>query len=440
MRQKTEEDIQFFWKKLKPGSSFTSKDGQHVKILSPGSWNFEEGPDFINAKFAIDEEIKTGNVEIHLNSSSWNTHGHSSDPRYGDVKLHVVLRDDLPNPVSPGIITVEIPASAKIANAKASLNMKFTAGKCGKAFSSFDDVTAHSILSEAGKTWMIEKAGKATGEIIERGFDDALVRRIFEAVGYKKNKDNFLELFDRVSKREKENASKNIEALIWGESGLLPDPTTKKVHPEMKELAAKIWKGWWSQRDESDKTPIRWIKSGVRPLNSPERRIAGLCMILRKTEKKVFAKINKIMKKSGDPKLFAEELIEIFTANDPLWNGWTNFRDKRNVHAAVIGEMRAVDIVINVVLPFLIAKFAIEKNEDSEKFCFETFMKMPRPQDNITTTSAAQKWFSPPSRAETIICDAASAQGAIFMMKRFCEKNSSYCPDCELLMELMKKR
>ncbi len=432
-----ERDLQFFWKKLKAENILSGFGGEKIKILSSGTWNFEEGPDFLNAKFAIDDKTEVGDVEIHIKSSDWNAHGHSNDPRYGKVRLHAVLINDLPENIRAGIITVILPATAKFAKGKSSPNMKFGVGDCKKLFSSFDDNTAHSLLLSAGIARFEEKAYDATGEIIAHGFDNALMRRIFEALGYKKNKDNFIALFERLANYDSFSESEFIDALIWGESALLPDPTMKKIHPEMKDTATRLWKEWWRHRN-SDKPPIKWIKSGDRPLNSPERRIAGLCVIVEKTGRKLFAQIAKNRRHSNSPKEFADTLIKLFSANDPLWDHWTNFKDKRKFSAAVIGEMRAIDIVVNTVLPFLFAKFASEGNEKSRDFCLETYKAMPRPQDNIRIKTAANKWFEPPSRADAIIRDAPSAQGAIFFMKKFCEKNSGYCHDCELLSELKK--
>lgn len=433
-----EKEVQIFWKRLKAGTLLDRAGGGKVEILSPGTWNFEEGPDFRDAKFAVAGEIVRGDVEIHIKSSDWIAHGHSSDPRYRNVKLHAVLEDDAPEAV-PSVITVLFPADAKFAKSKTSQNMKFGAGECTKLFSSMDDDSVHRLLSDAGVERFREKARGATAEIIARGFDNALLRRIFEAVGYKKNKDNFIELFERVSAHPEFSGGKIVDALIWGESGLLPDPTTRKIHPEMKELARGLWGAWWVRR-EGDRPPIKWVKSGVRPLNSPERRIAGLCSVISKSGIRISAKIAALKRSSRSPAKFAEELVRLFTASDPAWDSWTNFRDKRNVKAAVIGEMRSLDIAVNVVLPFLFAKFAMENDSGGAGFCLDTYKISPRPQDNIRIETAANKWFVPPSRAEAVIRDAASAQGAIYLMKKFCEGNSSYCPVCGLRMSLSKSK
>ncbi len=420
------------WKKLKRGAEFTADDGKSVTVLSPGTWNFEEGPDFSNAKFAIDGAEQIGDVEIHVRTSDWEKHGHSADPRYGNVKLHAVLENDILNDPFPfGIRTLDMKSLPKTRR-PFSEQKKFGRGACTKFFSGLDDFAIHAFLAEAGLERLREKSADAGAEIKKVGLNDAFMRRFFESAGYKKNKDNFVELFERVREHGKLDELPVIEAVIWGESGLLPDTTTHKVAPQMKKFAADLWSEWWKNRI-SDRKPIKWIKNGVRPLNSPERRIAGLCAILRSGKGAPLNEILRISQINITPEKFGSGLLSLFEASDPLWDGWTNFRDARNFKASVVGKMRALDIVLNVVIPFLHAKFANSGDAGFLTFCEKTFLAMPCPQGNIKIKKAANKWFEPPSRAKSIITDAASAQGVLLIMKKFCEKGAEDCPECAML-------
>ena len=49
-------------------------DGKPVRVLHPGFWNHEAGPDFRNAVVQIgDAPAKTGDVEIDLCTDGWKT-------------------------------------------------------------------------------------------------------------------------------------------------------------------------------------------------------------------------------------------------------------------------------------------------------------------------------------------------------------------------------
>ena len=68
-----------------------TQDGRAVVVRHPGRWNRQGGPDFKGARLRIGAAEIEGDVELHLRESDWAMHGHSSDPAYAGVVLHVVL-------------------------------------------------------------------------------------------------------------------------------------------------------------------------------------------------------------------------------------------------------------------------------------------------------------------------------------------------------------
>lgn len=68
-----------------------TEDGRKVRILHPGRWNRQGGPDFRAARLELDGQTLCGDIEIHVHACDWVSHGHASDPEYDAVVLHVVL-------------------------------------------------------------------------------------------------------------------------------------------------------------------------------------------------------------------------------------------------------------------------------------------------------------------------------------------------------------
>lgn len=66
-------------------------DGRRVEILQAGRWNGLGGPDFMQSRLRLGGVPVTGDVEVHLREQDWAAHGHSADPAYRNVVLHVVL-------------------------------------------------------------------------------------------------------------------------------------------------------------------------------------------------------------------------------------------------------------------------------------------------------------------------------------------------------------
>ncbi|HMO63131.1 MAG TPA: DUF2851 family protein [Ferruginibacter sp.] len=96
--------LQYIWK----FQHFNTVDlfitaGENLQILHPGQPNTNQGPDFINAKIKTGNTIWAGNIELHVQASAWQQHGHSIDKNYNNIILHVVWENDaalnLPFPV-----------------------------------------------------------------------------------------------------------------------------------------------------------------------------------------------------------------------------------------------------------------------------------------------------------------------------------------------------
>jgi hypothetical protein len=65
--------------------------GKRLKVLDPGRWNMNEGPDFREARLEIDGQEMVGDVEIHFYANDWLNHGHDQNPNFERVILHVLL-------------------------------------------------------------------------------------------------------------------------------------------------------------------------------------------------------------------------------------------------------------------------------------------------------------------------------------------------------------
>lgn len=90
----TEAFLQYLWQHRLFDGPLTTVDGMSVEVLRPGQLNRDAGPDFTDVRLRLGGCLWVGCVEVHLNSSDWNKHRHSSDGAYNGVLLHVVYRHD----------------------------------------------------------------------------------------------------------------------------------------------------------------------------------------------------------------------------------------------------------------------------------------------------------------------------------------------------------
>ena len=87
--------LHYIWKYQK----FTTRNlktqcGQAVEVYSVGDHNKDSGPDFLFARLRVGKILWIGQIEIHVNASDWNDHGHQYDEAYYNVVLHVVWNHD----------------------------------------------------------------------------------------------------------------------------------------------------------------------------------------------------------------------------------------------------------------------------------------------------------------------------------------------------------
>jgi len=91
-----EELLARVWRsKMLRGRELVTTGGQRLRIIHRGWANGGSGPDFHHAIIALKENgLLKGDVEIHVSSSQWRSHGHHRDPGYNGVILHVVMWDN----------------------------------------------------------------------------------------------------------------------------------------------------------------------------------------------------------------------------------------------------------------------------------------------------------------------------------------------------------
>jgi hypothetical protein len=141
---------------------------------------------------------------------------------------------------------------------------------------------------------------------------------------------------------EKHNALKSIEALLYGQAGLLSgkkiDDYTNNLIKEYKLLRTKF-----------NLTPIEnssWKMLRLRPANFPTIRISQLAKILSNNPRMASRIIN------SDT---IEEIKSLFKSSaSPYWNDHYLFGKKaENTSVKHLGEVLINSLIINHVVPFL---------------------------------------------------------------------------------------
>ncbi|MBQ7402656.1 MAG: DUF2851 family protein [Lentisphaeria bacterium] len=418
--------LQKRWTTIPLDTKFRTVCGKQLIILSRGTWNLESGPDFLNAKISLNDKIITGDIEIHTKTSDWKAHGHSKDPAFANVILHVVETHDAPDhwlPVFP------LPAENK--TGKIPIFLKDPAGTCLSYFKTMPDEQLLKFFQDAGLDRLQKKSKLILSDMIEHGTKHAFLSKLFDVLGFRKNREAFAVLFrETVLKYPAGTFDSSCEEILWGESGLLPADQSSMPDPEAKAEQLRLWNAWWKLRRDAGER-IHWNRSALRPANTPERRIAALCEFIRKNGTDPLPGWMKMLEGSDSPEICAEKLQEAFYCEGGFWADRVSFSaQKQKKKSALIGKQKALEIVIDAVLPCLAALAELEGKTRAAARLRILMKALPSPETNSVVRKASALWFKEPENTLKLLNNAAARQGIHHIYAEYCAASSGDCSLC----------
>ena len=296
---------------LRPVGLRTTK-GEKVKVLDPGRWNLEAGPDFLDAVLAIGPHSRRlrGDVEIHVCPSDWTGHAHGGDPAYRNVVAHVTWQNgkepcDLPE----GAVSIVMPHVKNAFPAKTLAKgwpyciEPQGPAPCRNAFPG-GEREIEAMLVEAGRERLRLKAEVFRQRML-RGEDCLQVfwEAFLAGLGWKRNSEGFLRLAQLLPWRELPGESCAAYSALHGAAML-----------------------------------VEWKRGGTRPCNSPEARLGAAARLGAPCGAlpEVMGKIDLAARKGIHAAM--ETLCRAGAENLPF--------------ASTLGRGRAAALLLNVVVPF----------------------------------------------------------------------------------------
>lgn len=231
-----EDLLHYIWKYKKyPLSDIRTTAGHGITVQNSGTHNHLSGPDFFNANVVIDDQLWAGNVEIHVKSSDWYAHGHETDTNYDSVILHVVWEEDVSVYRADGseVPTLELKtyiSDTLLLNYKKLFEQKpNTFINCGTDITSISDFS-FTNWKERLYFERLERKSALVFQLLQSSSNDwekVLFVLLLKNFGSKINGEAFYELgkyIDFSIIRKLQNKPTELEALLFGLSGLLEKP------------------------------------------------------------------------------------------------------------------------------------------------------------------------------------------------------------------------
>ena len=310
----TERHVQALWYDgdLRPTDLVTSV-GEAVRVVHPGEWNLEAGPDFKDAVLEVGGRRVVGDVEVHIRPSDWTAHLHAGDAAYSNVVAHVTWMCGPPPASLPeGAVTICIGAVVAADPMFSPEQIDLAAypfsrlpgpeRPCRACIGGSPELAA-MVLSEAGRRRMAVKARRFEAILaLRRGErEQVFYEEFMAALGYKRNAKGFRAV---------------AAAVPCGVLAAEPDNAASAL------AAAGSF--------------VSWSRSGVRPGNSPERRLAAAAELFAHGGALFLADVA-----SFSPEAL-KSMMRILT------------------RGGCLGRGRAAAVIANVVLPFAIAERRVD--------------------------------------------------------------------------------
>jgi hypothetical protein len=432
------------WQEFMSGrTDLATEEGGKVRIVYPGRPNDDRGADLRDAVIATGQGVRRGDIEIHVNSSSWWGHRHHQDPLYNRVILHVVYRHDAATAAVlengrevPTLVLEKYIGERDATHASPGYCPARPPMPCRAVSSGENAEFVGGVLDAAGDRRFADKVADFRAALPEVGVGQSLYRGIMGALGYTKNKTPMMELARRMTldRLESEVAAApggaflaGCQALLMGVAGMLPSQRADC------DRAGDAWvdrleEAWTAYADITTMSAVNWRFFQVRPGNFPVRRIAAMSYLLSRYRRGGLL--------AGLVREFEETPLDggrsgleeaLLVAAEGYWGRHLDFGVPRSrAVPALLGVNRAGVIVVNVLLPFAVAFGETGADPGLVEKAMEMYHRHPvLPVNTLERHMSRQLGIG-----RYMVNTARRQQGLIYIFKTYCSQGR--CGECPI--------
>jgi hypothetical protein len=337
---------------------FRTAAGLLVRVVYPGREG-GPGPDFKDAILEMEGQgLVRGDVELHVRQRDWSSHGHTQDPNYNGVVLHAALEVESDSTGlhsggnAPVVSLASLLDEADHPDQEPGAGEDDQAGVSGNLWNLLEPLGYPCPATKAQAGELLDRTGDQRFQARVREFavlveetrlagdsrdsgDQVLYEGLMEGLGYKANRQGFLSLANRTPWRRlvELTAGLSEEQAFLAVRGWMLQVSGLNRNPANPGVGEKLPSGIGPALGPGD-----WRLSGLRPANHPLRRMAGAAGLVQQFRKVGLTAGLRTICDANDHRKLTKALIKPAEAGSG---------------GAVIGQGRARDLAVNVVLPFL---------------------------------------------------------------------------------------
>lgn len=429
----SELELQALWFSGAFGREFRTISGNSVKIVQFGEWNRSAGPDFIQTAVEIDGELHTGPLELDPDSISWENHGHSTNPAFRDVVLHVVFQADArrnfirtcEHREVPQVVITEMQLADALNRPQREVAIAHP-GRCVHPLKHLSNGSIESLLDEAAIHRANLKAARWQKTADAHGRDAALFQSTAETLGYRGNSLAMRLLAQRAPLTLLKAEGDAAEAVLFGTAGFLVPYLHELAPPDTQDYLRSLWDAWWKSRARFEVTANRaipWKTHGQRPANHPHRRIGALAALVKSWPQ--YRRLALARPFSAKPLVdFLQSLQHDFWATR---HTLTSSAAPRRV--AVFGRSHALELVANHLAPLAMLEGGMT---------FKSYQKLRNSAPNDKVKRCALRLFGSLKAAQPWTRRLCHHQALLQVYQDFCLEDFSDCRDCPFPEQLLQ--
>lgn len=420
-----EEILQFIWRfQYYNHNELRCTNGEPLSVIHPGISNYNQGPDFSEAKIKINETTWAGNIEIHINSSDWQRHNHSSDKNYNNIILHVVWNHDqeIKDPYENNLPTLELQSrvSKLLLERYRQLMENPYFIPCEKLEITLSGLGLTAWKQRLAAERLLLKSDAIFKILQQTNFhwEETFWWLIAANFGLKVNRDVFKKIAQSLPLAllvKHKNSILQIEALLFGQAGLLEKDFEEK-YPAMLKKEYQFYRKKYQLIPVEE--GLHFLR--MRPANFPTIRLAQLAMLIHNSEH-LFSKI----KETGS----AKELKTMFEleAND-YWHYHYLFDEESAFKIKRLGKQMIENILINTIVPIVFC-YGLHHNDEMYKEKAIKWLEEIPPEINSITKGFQKLGYANKS--------AFDSQALIQLKNHYCD--NKLCLECAIGNSLLKK-
>lgn len=347
--------LYYLWENRLLKGNLQTHAGCPVEIVNPGFRNTDSGPDYLEAKIKIGNQLWAGQVEIHVKTSDWNRHGHQHDKAYNNVILHVVLENDAPvNNIPVLELKGHFDPSLLDRYERIMASQQWIA--CERQLGQVPPFTTITWLERLAVERLEQKAQNVSKSLILNKFDweNTFYQLLLRYFGMKVNNEAFETLASLLPLKillKHADQLHQVEAMLLGCAGFL-EMESDEDYPNLLKREYAVMRSKFNLLT----MPVeRWKLLRMRPVNFPTIRLAQLAQMIHRNGC-LFSKI-----KTSETMTEAKMLFDVKASE--YWDTHFRFSMEGPQKPKHLGEGTADVLMINAVIPLL--------------FCYGQFHKDP---------------------------------------------------------------